>query len=152
MQKSFGRLISKDYRCSYHWSEKTRLIIVLSGLLLQRINLEMSGKSWWNIEPIVSQANSELKLDHKQSGSDNFIRHLIYYCVVKYFAPKINDSTYTRPHKIHAMVLFCNHSTMYNPRSCKRSETLFQISLLLFLTWREFFYSQPTHFSSQPKK
>ena len=26
------------------------------------------------------------------------------------------------------------------------------ISLLLFLTWREYFYSQPTHFSSQPKK
>ena len=107
MQKSFGRLISKVYRCSYHWSWKTRLIIVLSGLLLQRINLEMLGKSWWNIEPIVSQANSELKLNHKQSGSDKFIRHLIYYCVVKYFAPKINDSTYARPHKIHAMVLFC---------------------------------------------
>ena len=38
------------------------------------------------------------------------------------------------------------------PRSCKRSDTLFQKSLLLFLTWREYFYSQPTHFSSQPKK
>ena len=37
-------------------------------------------------------------------------------------------------------------------RSCKRSKTFFQISLLLFLTWREYFYSQPTHFSSQPKK
>ena len=37
-------------------------------------------------------------------------------------------------------------------RSCKRSETFFQISLLLFPTWREYFYSQPTHFSSQPKK
>ena len=32
------------------------------------------------------------------------------------------------------------------------SDTLFQKSLLLFLTWREYFYSQPTHFSSQPKK
>ena len=38
------------------------------------------------------------------------------------------------------------------PRSCKRSDTLFQKSLLLFSTWREYFYSQPTHFSSQPKK
>ena len=36
-------------------------------------------------------------------------------------------------------------------RSCKRSETLIQISLLLFLTWREYFYSQPTHFCSQQK-
>ena len=27
--------------------------------------------------------------------------------------------------------------------SCKRSKTLFQISLLLFSTWREYFYSQP---------
>ena len=38
------------------------------------------------------------------------------------------------------------------PRSCKRSNTLFQKSLLLYSTWREYFYSQPTHFSSQPKK
>ena len=37
-------------------------------------------------------------------------------------------------------------------RSCKRSKTLFQKSLLLFLTWREYFYSQQTHFSSKPKK
>ena len=37
-------------------------------------------------------------------------------------------------------------------RSCKMSKTLFQISLLLFSTWREYFYSQPTHFSNQPKK
>ena len=29
------------------------------------------------------------------------------------------------------------------PRSCKRREILFQKSLLLFLTWREYFYSQP---------
>ena len=28
----------------------------------------------------------------------------------------------------------------------------FQKSLLLLSTWREYFYSQPTHFSSQPKK
>ena len=33
-------------------------------------------------------------------------------------------------------------------RSCKRSETLFQISLLLFSTWREYSYSQPTNFYS----
>ena len=38
------------------------------------------------------------------------------------------------------------------PRTCKRSDTLFKKSLLLFLTWREYFYSQPTHFSNQPKK
>ena len=37
-------------------------------------------------------------------------------------------------------------------RSCKRREILFQKSLLLFSTWREYFCSQPTHFSSQPKK
>jgi len=37
-------------------------------------------------------------------------------------------------------------------RSCKRSDTLFQKSLLSFSTWREYFYSQTTHFSSQPKK
>ena len=42
--------------------------------------------------------------------------------------------------------------TRIDPRSCKRSDTLFQKSLLLFSTWREYFYSQPTHFSSQPKK
>ena len=42
--------------------------------------------------------------------------------------------------------------TRLGPRSCKRSDTLFQKSLLLFSTWREYFYSQPTHFSSQPKK
>ena len=45
-----------------------------------------------------------------------------------------------------------NIDTAARPRSCKRSDTLFQKSLLLFLTWREYFYSQPTHFSSQPKK
>ena len=39
-----------------------------------------------------------------------------------------------------------------HPRTCKRSDTLYQKSLLLFSTWREYFYSQPTHFSSQPKK
>ena len=39
-----------------------------------------------------------------------------------------------------------------HPRSCKRSNTMFQKSLLLFSTWREHFYSQPTQFSSQPKK
>ena len=44
-----------------------------------------------------------------------------------------------------------NHSPS-RPRSCKRSDTLFQKSLLLFLTWREYFYSQPTHFTSQPRK
>ena len=38
------------------------------------------------------------------------------------------------------------------PRSCKRSHTSFQKSILLFSTWREYFYSQPPHFSSQPKK
>ena len=38
-----------------------------------------------------------------------------------------------------------------NPRSCKRSDTLFEKSLLLFSTRREYFYSQPTHFSSQQK-
>ena len=37
------------------------------------------------------------------------------------------------------------------PRSCERSNTLFKKYLLLFLTWREYFYSQPTRFSSQPK-
>ena len=37
-------------------------------------------------------------------------------------------------------------------RFCKMCKTLFQISLLLFSTWREYFYSQPTHFSNQPKK
>ena len=31
----------------------------------------------------------------------------------------------------------------YRPRSCKRSNTLFQKSLLLFSTWRNYFYSQP---------
>ena len=43
-------------------------------------------------------------------------------------------------------------SVFCNSRSCKRREILFQKSWLLFLTWREYFYSQPTHFSSQPKK
>ena len=38
------------------------------------------------------------------------------------------------------------------PRSCKRSDALFQKSLLLFSTRREYFYRQPTHFFSQPKK
>ena len=37
-------------------------------------------------------------------------------------------------------------------RSCKRSDTLVQKSLILFSTWREYFNSQSTHFSSQPKK
>ena len=41
---------------------------------------------------------------------------------------------------------------IFDPRSCKRREILFQKSLLSFSTWREYFYSQPTHFSSQPKK
>ena len=36
-------------------------------------------------------------------------------------------------------------------RSCKRREILFQKSLLLFSTWKKYFYSQPTHFSSQSK-
>ena len=43
-------------------------------------------------------------------------------------------------------------NNFYPSRSCKRSDTLFQKSLLLFSTWRKYFYSQPTHFSSQPKK
>ena len=34
----------------------------------------------------------------------------------------------------------------------KRSKTLFQISLLLFSTWREYFYSHSTNFYSQPNK
>ena len=47
----------------------------------------------------------------------------------------------------------CNWSVkIIKPWSCKRSDTLFQKSLLLFSIWREYFYSQPTHFSSQPKK
>ena len=37
-------------------------------------------------------------------------------------------------------------------RSCKRRKILLQKSSLLFLTWREYFYSQPTHSPSQPKK
>ena len=32
---------------------------------------------------------------------------------------------------------------MVDTRVCKRREILFQISLLLFSTWREYFYSQP---------
>ena len=38
-------------------------------------------------------------------------------------------------------------SVFCNSRSCKRREILFQKSWLLFSTWREYFYSQPTHFS-----
>ena len=49
------------------------------------------------------------------------------------------------------VLLFLVHTSV-TPRSCKRSDTLFQKSLHLFLTWREYFFSQPTHFSSQPKK
>ena len=45
-----------------------------------------------------------------------------------------------------------NEDNLLESRSCKRSDTKFQKSLLLFLTWREYFYFQPTHFSSQPKK
>ena len=37
------------------------------------------------------------------------------------------------------------------PRSCKRSDTLFQKSLLVLSIWREQFYSQPNLFSNQPK-
>ena len=47
---------------------------------------------------------------------------------------------------------FRNYENGIWPRSCKRREILFQKSLLLFSTWREYFYSLPTHFSSQPKK
>ena len=36
----------------------------------------------------------------------------------------------------------------YVARSCKRSDTWFKKSLLLFSTWREYFNSQPTHFSN----
>ena len=50
------------------------------------------------------------------------------------------------------MPFFLHCCTLCRPRSCKRSHTLFQKSLLLFSTWREYFYSQSTHFSSQPKK
>ena len=38
---------------------------------------------------------------------------------------------------------------LFKPRS---REIFFQISRLLFSTWREYFFSQPTHLSSQPKK
>ena len=38
------------------------------------------------------------------------------------------------------------------PRICKRRGILFQISLLIFLTWREYFNSKPTNFYSQPSK
>ena len=37
-------------------------------------------------------------------------------------------------------------------RSCKSREILFLKSWLLFSTWREYYYSQQTHFYSQPKK
>ena len=58
--------------------------------------------------------------------------------------------SYCREHATFPIVSQCQ--TLFEPRSCKRSNTLFQKSLLSFLTWREYFYSQPTHFSSQPKK
>ena len=38
------------------------------------------------------------------------------------------------------------------PRICKRRGILFQISSLLFLTWKEYIYRQPTNFYSQPTK
>ena len=50
------------------------------------------------------------------------------------------------------LIWWASACTAPSARSCKRSNTLFQKSLLLFLTWRAYFYSQPTHFSSQPKK
>ena len=45
--------------------------------------------------------------------------------------------------------LTCQH-TNWKPHTqglVKGAILLFQKSLLLFLTWREYFYSQPTHFS-----
>ena len=51
------------------------------------------------------------------------------------------------------LVWFGNCVTLLKPSKVyKRSDTLFQISLLLFSTWREYFYIQPTNFSSQPNK
>ena len=45
------------------------------------------------------------------------------------------------------------HGILLNyARICKRRGILFQISILLFSTWREYFYSQPTNFYSQPTK
>ena len=38
---------------------------------------------------------------------------------------------------------FRNYEYGIWPRSCKRRQILFQKSLLSFLTWREYFYSQP---------
>ena len=43
-----------------------------------------------------------------------------------------------------------NHEHMVDVESGRG--ILFQVSLLLFLTWREYFCSEPTYFSSQPKK
>ena len=44
------------------------------------------------------------------------------------------------------------NQTRTKSRISKRRGILFQISLLLSLTRREYFYSQPTHFSSQLNK
>ena len=54
--------------------------------------------------------------------------------------------------KMMGHVIWCMSQKDSTSRSCKWSDTLFQKSLLLFSTWREYFYSQPTHFYSQPKK
>ena len=43
-----------------------------------------------------------------------------------------------------------NAIQLVKPRICKRRGILYQISLLLFSTWRVYFYSQPSNFYSQP--
>ena len=90
----------------------------------------------------------QLLLPHELSEilyPETFCTNIVHY------SSYVNHRIQTRNNQWECRLLVC----CVQSRSCRRSNTLFQKSLILFLTWREYLlylYSQPTHFSSQPKK
>ena len=57
-----------------------------------------------------------------------------------------------RQHLLLKLIPYFTWNPEAAPRICLRRGILFHISWLFFPTWREYFYSQPTNFFSQPTK
>ena len=105
----------------------------------------------FEIDVKVTPINSSLRLAFNIYYFDLF--KMSYYWLYLSFKSEIfctiANATFSR---MLFYYLGFTYQRGFSPRSCKRSNTLFQESLLLFSTWRENFCSQPTIFSSHPKK
>ena len=117
--------------------------------------------SFWMISEVILSFYLKGNKNHlipfimlREGSSINYSEHFwkILFIDIKVMEKVRMDVTSHFLSFVSLLVKATISSAMCPARSCKRSEILFQISLLLFLTWTEYFYSQPTHFSSQPKK